>query len=481
MATKWTGAAGENFCRALDLSDYPETGRLYAGLETIPGKVVKISRPTMGAVLTRTLPEGDNNVYALITDGYMVYPGLYIVPAKVYKLERSSLTTDDSWAGASGEDRCAALVQDDDYIYVGLHTDPAKVIKIQKSDMTTVDSWTAPVGNPFCHGLAQDASFVYAGLSMDPAKVFKIQKSDMTTVDSWVGTIGEEVSIEVLIIDGGILYAGLYMSPSKILRIDVADAFLPPITIFDDGGVDFWVLIAGVETDDTTEKQVGNDSYKVVLSAQTLDAYHNYDTDQDFSTKDIVKIWIYGANTGATIRLEFWNEVYASKTNGYYYSITDNFSGWRLFEIQRTSFADIGTPTGWDHIRCVRLLGSGNVTATYRFDWFVIGNPMTKVDSWVGATGENSLRALCQDGTYLYAGLALSPYQVIRIVKSTLLTHSKHIGESGENNCYALVQDTDYVYAGLFISPAEVIKLSKEFIFKVVNVWGPPKGITSVI
>jgi len=140
--------------------------------------------------------------------------------------------------------------------------------------------------------------------------------------------------------------------------------------VFDDGGVAFWTLVAGTESNDAGVKIRGADSYKVILATQTLDAYHDYASNTDFSGKTDAKIWVYGANTGTTIRLEFWNEVYASKTNGYYYTITDNFTGWQEFSVARASFTDIGTPTGWDLIRCVRLLGSGAVIATLWFDYY---------------------------------------------------------------------------------------------------------------
>jgi len=36
------------------------------------------------------------------------------------------------------------------------------------------------------------------------------------------------------------------------------------------------------------------------------------------------------------------------------------------------------------------------------------------VSTWTGATGENNCRALTFDGTYIYAGLDISPAKVIR-------------------------------------------------------------------
>lgn len=144
--------------------------------------------------------------------------------------------------------------------------------------------------------------------------------------------------------------------------------------IFDDGGVAFWTLVAGTESDDAVNQKSGSDCYQVDLSSQTLDMYHDYGSNEDMSDKDNIYIYFYGGNSGANVRIEFWNEVYASKTNGYYYAITDNFTGWKVFIIARTDFTNIGTPTGWTNIRCIRLLGSTTVTEIYRVDWFARTN-----------------------------------------------------------------------------------------------------------
>jgi len=157
-----------------------------------------------------------------------------------------------------------------------------------------------------------------------------------------------------------------------------------PIAIFSDGGTSFWTLIAGSAQDDSEEVKKGTNSYKVTLSpGQTLDFYHDYSSDQDYTTKLCMGIWIYGQNTNTTFYVKYWNQIYASRSTGYYNDILDDFVGWKWFEPIRNSpgHHNIGSPTGWDHIKCIEIIGSAPVAATitYRFDWLVNSNPLDEV------------------------------------------------------------------------------------------------------
>jgi hypothetical protein len=155
-----------------------------------------------------------------------------------------------------------------------------------------------------------------------------------------------------------------------------------PVVIWTDGGTAFWSLISGSAEDDSEEMKKGSSSYKVILSTQTLDFYHNYSVDQNYSSasKPNIGFWLYGQNTGSTIDIEFSKAVYVPvMIDGYRYQITDNFVGWKWFEPARADFATIGGYTGWDHIRSIRFHGSGNVTATYRLDWLVNSNPLDEI------------------------------------------------------------------------------------------------------
>ena len=152
-----------------------------------------------------------------------------------------------------------------------------------------------------------------------------------------------------------------------------------PDYIFDDSGIIFWTPVYGTASDNDTNKKHGLEPYKIILSNQLLDIYRNfpltppYPSDgRNFSSRLNIGFWFYGANTGDTINIEFWNEVYASRTNGYRYQFIDNFSGWQWFFIAKSTFSNIGTPLGWNVIKCVRIAGTSNVTATYYFDCLIL-------------------------------------------------------------------------------------------------------------
>lgn len=152
-----------------------------------------------------------------------------------------------------------------------------------------------------------------------------------------------------------------------------------PIAIFSDGGTSFWTLVDGIGEDDSEEVKKGLNSYKVTLSAEILDFYHNYDTNQNYTTKSNIGFWFYGQNTGSTIDLEFSGLTHVPPTpmaTGYRYTITDNFEGWKWFEPERGDFITIGGFVGWDIIRSIRFHGSGDVSATYRLDWLVNSDPL---------------------------------------------------------------------------------------------------------
>ncbi|GAI78591.1 unnamed protein product [marine sediment metagenome] len=73
-----------------------------------------------------------NNCPSLTQDADYVYAGLEPIPAKVIKIDKSTMTTSAAWTGEAGDEYCPGLTQDADYVYAGIGTIPAKVIKIDK-------------------------------------------------------------------------------------------------------------------------------------------------------------------------------------------------------------------------------------------------------------------------------------------------------------------------------------------------------------
>jgi hypothetical protein len=84
---------------------------------------------------------------------------------------------------------------------------------------------------------------------------------------------------------------------------------------------------------------------------------------------------------------------------------------------------------------------------------------LTKVTTLTLDTGEDSCVALWSDGTYLYAGLYLSPSKIVKIDLATFTKDSTLTLGSGENNLFDLWSDGTYLYAGLHLSPSKIVKI----------------------
>jgi hypothetical protein len=153
-----------------------------------------------------------------------------------------------------------------------------------------------------------------------------------------------------------------------------------PTVIWSEAGTLFWTLLLGTGADDSEETKKGNSSYRVTLTSQTLDFYHDYTTNQNYTAKPNIGFWFYGQNTGSTIDVEFSGAVYVPvMLQGYRYTITDNFMGWKWFEPKLGDFITIGGFVGWNMIRSIRFHGSGNETAIYRLDWLVNSDSLDQI------------------------------------------------------------------------------------------------------
>jgi len=177
---------------------------------------------------------------------------------------------------------------------------------------------------------------------------------------------------------------GFFWEPGKTLE-DLEKDYIIPFRnmvwygsttrriLFDENGTAFWTLVSGTEADDTSTYVKGKKSYRVDVSASTLDMYHDWATAQNFVFQDFVSLWVKGANTSKYLYIYFYNEDYATKTNGYYYRIKDDFTWWRRFVIPKLNFIRVGDPTGWKSIKCVRICTTASITATLCFDRLALG------------------------------------------------------------------------------------------------------------
>lgn len=73
---------------------------------------------------------------------------------------------------------------------------------------------------------------------------------------------------------------------------------------------------------------------------------------------------------------------------------------------------------------------------------------------WIGTSGQDQLNAVVSDGSNIYAGLYVSPAQVVKLDPVTLApVGSPWVGAAGENYVTSLAFDGTYIYAGLDVSP----------------------------
>lgn len=142
--------------------------------------------------------------------------------------------------------------------------------------------------------------------------------------------------------------------------------------LFDDNGTGFWTAASGTGSDDSSDYVKGESSYSVTVSSAALDIYHDWSTSQNFELQDFISLWIKGANTGKYIYIYFWNENYASRTNGFYAWITDDFTEWRRYVIPKTCFVNKNDPDGWN-IKCVEIKTIDSISATLKFDRLAVG------------------------------------------------------------------------------------------------------------
>lgn len=156
------------------------------------------------------------------------------------------------------------------------------------------------------------------------------------------------------------------------LREMVLEGMSTRILLFDEE-VSNWSSATGVLAEETSQVIHGDKSMKVTLSSQALDVYRDYSTAQNFGLQDFVSLHFRGLNSGSYINIGFYNENYASKTNGYYYRFEDDSSAWKWLVIPKLAFKTIGTPTGWGQIKCIRIWSDDALSGSVYLDYIAVG------------------------------------------------------------------------------------------------------------
>jgi len=126
--------------------------------------------------------------------------------------------------------------------------------------------------------------------------------------------------------------------------------------------------------EETVEVKKGGSSLKITVPSGAFaraGAFHQYDIPQNFSTKEFIAAWLYGANTGGIIRIAM-----RDGTNYCHYDLTDNWVGWRRCVIPRNQFIlDVGV---FDWATVDRIFIVFNTPGTYYLDRTVVD-----VGQWV--------------------------------------------------------------------------------------------------
>lgn len=212
------GALGQNESLTFDVGEsntnaiFSDGTYLYAGLETIPGKIVKVDLATFTKHSTLTLDSGENNIYAFVSDGTYLYVGLTTTPGKIVKINLADFTKNSTLTLDAGENIVYDLATDGTYLYAGLATTPAKVVKIDLTTFTK-DSTLSLTGNT-CTSLFLNETTLYAAVS----STYSISKVSLATF-----TETSTLVISLPPVFGGPVVAMSLFSDGLYLYITTAD------------------------------------------------------------------------------------------------------------------------------------------------------------------------------------------------------------------------------------------------------------------
>jgi hypothetical protein len=140
--------------------------------------------------------------------------------------------------------------------------------------------------------------------------------------------------------------------PEKMITINLSSFthITDEKVIADDQQSEFWTIEHAGEgkyqvliIDDTNTKISGADSLKINVtygSYATWYIKHDFSPAVDWSDKDMVYLYFYGANSGNIFAFQIWTpDLY----NRGYFLFTDDFGGWKKLAFPLKEFATIGT------------------------------------------------------------------------------------------------------------------------------------------
>ena len=179
------------------------------------------------------------------------------------------------------------------------------------------------------------------------------------------------------------------------------------LVIADDGQTAYWSNYSngsgsyGITlSDETTIKSTGANSLKLVVgsgSSSAVGVTKSLGGNQDWSMYEFVSLYVYGANSGNTLDIVFYN---AATTSSFHWTTTDNWTSWRKLVIPFSAFTTYtGTPS-WTTIGTIYIRHYPIVAqCTFYIDRFTLdyhnsGLLFDGVDDVVKATDNAILQAM---------------------------------------------------------------------------------------
>jgi hypothetical protein len=206
-------AAGENSVRALVLTG----GYLYAGLYTTAGMVVKINPTTMAAVSTLTLNVNEDAILSLATDDTVLMVGCDTNPARIVEVSLATFTRSSAVVLNVGETSAASMQYVAGSFFVGTLVGPSQIVQVTPTPVTRVTAVALIAGENNCYAMAAIGTDLYCGLGTTPGKIVKIDATAPNRVSVLTLDAGEN-DIRSMWTDGTYIYCGLALSPARVVK-----------------------------------------------------------------------------------------------------------------------------------------------------------------------------------------------------------------------------------------------------------------------
>ena len=200
---------------------------LYAGTVTFPGIVVKVDLATFTRFDALTLNPGEDQIIRMITDGTYLYVVCLcrfvpFVPAKVVRVNLQTFQRVDviDFTTIPGFGFVGiAITLDGTYLYIGLGSSPGTIVRIDTRTFTVSATLTFNIGENDIRDLVTDGHFLYACTIDSPGVIVKIDLNTFTEVASFILDPGEDS--ECLFLHGEILYVGTFTFPAILVKVDL--------------------------------------------------------------------------------------------------------------------------------------------------------------------------------------------------------------------------------------------------------------------